>query len=240
MLRSVLAVALASLVAGCFNVGWSGPALEGSGVAGSRTVDVDPFEGVALGVPGVLTVTSGAAPLRVEGDDNLVEALVAEVEDGVLRLRAPRGESFRPELDFRMTVGADRLASVAVSGTGRVEADRAAADRVEVSVGGSGEADLAGIDAQAVGVSVAGSGEVVLGGRAESLEVEVAGSGDVDAAALDAGDAAVSVAGSGDVTVRASKALSVSVAGSGDVRYYGSPEVSTSIAGSGDVVRLDG
>ncbi|WP_412069854.1 head GIN domain-containing protein [Rubrivirga sp. IMCC43871] len=238
MLRLTFLAALAiAALAGCFNVGWSGSTVEGSGVSGSRTVDVSGIDGVRLAVPGVLVVTPGAAPLRIEGDDNVVEALVVDVDGGVLTLRAPRGESFQTDLDLRMTVGADRLESLDIAGSGRIEADGVRSETVAVSIGGSGDVSMMGLEAASLEVSVAGSGGVVVGGTAERVSVDIAGSGDVDAGALAAADVEVAVAGSGDVTVRAAKSLDVSVMGSGDVRYYGSPEVSQSIMGSGDVVR---
>lgn len=239
MLRlTFLAVLALVALAGCFNVGWSGSAVAGSGVEGSRTVDVSGIDGVRLAVPGVLVVTPGAAPLRIEGDDNVVEALVVEVDGGVLTIRAPRGTSFQPDLDLRMTVGVDRLESVAIAGSGHVEADDVRTDDLSVSIGGSGAVSLMGLEAASVAVSVAGSGGVVVGGTAERVSVDIAGSGDVDTGALAAADVEISVAGSGDVTVRAAKGLDVSVTGSGDVRYYGSPEVSQAVMGSGDVVRV--
>ncbi|WP_412060837.1 head GIN domain-containing protein [Rubrivirga sp. IMCC45206] len=241
MLRLVfVAVLAAAALAGCFNGNWGGSAVEGSGEPGARTVEVSGVDGVRLAVPGVLVVTPGAAPLRIEGDDNIVEALVADVDGGVLTLRAPRGESFQTALDLRMTVGVDRLERIEIAGSGRVEADGVRADAASVSIGGSGDVSMMDLETGALEVSVAGSGGVVVGGAADRVSVDIAGSGDVDAGALAVADAEIAVAGSGDVTVRAAKRLDVSVMGSGDVRYYGSPEVSQSIMGSGDVVRVDG
>ena len=236
MLRLAFVAAL-TLVAlgGCFNAGWGGAAVEGSGVAGTRTVEVPGAEAVRLSVPGTLTVTPGAAPLRIEGDDNLVERLVVEVRGTVLDVRAPGGESFRPDRPLRMTVGIASLRGIEIAGSGSVEARGVRSGDLDVSIGGSGDARVSDLEVGSVSVDIGGSGGVVLDGRADRLSVNVAGSGDVDAERLMVSDAEVSIAGSGDVTVYSTDRLDASIMGSGDVRYDGSPEVTRSVMGSGDV-----
>ena len=239
MLRLALVAPLAlAALAGCLGSEWGGSAVEGSGVAGSRTVEVAGAEAVRLSVPGELTVTRGAAPLQIEGDDNLVERLEAEVGGTVLVVRAPRGESFRPERPLRMTVGIESLRGVEVAGSGSVVARGVRTDELAVSIGGSGDVRASGLEAGAVSVNIGGSGSVTLDGRADRLAVNVAGSGDVEAEGLAVSDAEVSIAGSGDVTVSPAARLDVSIMGSGDVRYAGSPEVTQSVMGSGDVAPL--
>ena len=217
MHAAFLAVAL--VASGCFT--WtSGDPVDGSGDRATRTVDVDGVRSVRLALPGELVVERGAAPLVIEGDDNLVGRVEAEVEDGALAVRAPEGVRLRPDRPFRFRVGVDRLEGLAIAGSGGARASDVAADVLEVSI--------------------AGSGDVTLDGRVGRLAVRIAGSGDVDAADLAADEAEVRISGSGDVELRAEKTLDVRISGSGDVRYHGSAEVSRRVSGSGDVERAGG
>ena len=226
-------------LAACINVSWGdGEPVEGSGTVDTRTVDVSDVRTVRFATPGTLVIERGASPLEIEGDDNVIARVVAEVRgDGQLVIEAEDGYSLRPEAPLRYRVGVDGLEGIEVAGSGRVEARGAEADEFTVEIAGSGGADVSDVRADAVRVAVAGSGDVALAGRTGWLAVEIAGSGDIDAVELAADEAEVNIAGSGDVALRAEKTLDVSVAGSGDVRYYGSPEVSRSIMGSGDVMR---
>ncbi|WP_420455350.1 head GIN domain-containing protein [Rubrivirga sp.] len=241
-MRSALRLALvASLaLAGCFNVSWGeGERVEGSGTSATRTVDVAGVRSVSLATPGTLVVTDGAVPLVIEGDDNLIDRIEAEVRDGELVVAAERGVSLRPQAPLRFTVGVDRLEGVRIAGSGRVEATRAQADALTLAIAGSGALDVSGVRADAVTVSVAGSGDVTVAGRAGRLAVEIAGSGDVDAVGLQADQAEVQIAGAGDVTLWAEKALDVEIMGAGDVRYAGSPEVTRSVMGAGEITRVE-
>ena len=236
---ATLVVSLAFTAAGCFDVSWGDrEPLEGSGTAGSRTVEADGVREVHLAAPGTLVLEPGGGPLVIEGDDNIVERLAVEVEGGELSIAQPRGVTLRPDRPLRYRVGVGRLESVEIAGTGRVEGTGLEADDLEVEIAGSGAVDLGDLQASEVSVSMAGSGDVRLSGKAARLEVEIAGAGDVDAAGLASDEAEVEIAGAGDVTLRAARSLDVQIMGAGDVRYFGSPSVSRRVMGAGDVSRV--
>jgi hypothetical protein len=238
-MRNLLLLPLAvALLGGCAAADVLSQTVEGSGVSAVRTERADGVRRVALGAPGTLVVEVGrASDLRIEGDDNLVERLVVERENGTLRIRTPRNTNFDPALPLRYHVGVAALEGVSVAGSGRVEADGGSGGTFEVEVAGSGDAVVSGVRADAVALSRAGSGDAAVGGATGAVSVDIAGSGNADAGRLAARSATVSIAGSGDVTLRVSDRLDVEIAGSGDVRYYGDPEVHRAVAGSGDVER---
>src|SRR5690606_24688863 len=109
--------------------------VEGSGNRGTRTESARGVHRVALAAPGTLVVEVGrAGDLQIEGDDNLVDRLVVEREDGRLTIRAPRNQTFEPSLPLRYRLRVASLDGVSLAGSGRIEA--------------------AGIDADAFGVEV--------------------------------------------------------------------------------------
>ena len=226
------------LVSGCAtpSIAQRSRTLEGSGSPGSRTEEARGVHEVSLSVPGTLVIEVGReAPLRIEGDANIVDALVIERHGDELEIRAPRRTDLRPNRPLRLRVGVASLEGVSVAGSGDIEASGISARSFDASVAGSGTIVLSGLDARSVEVSIAGSGDIEIDGRAEDLEVSIAGSGNADLEDLAVHEADISIAGSGDSRVNVRDRLSASIVGSGDVHYVGDPRISRSIMGSGDV-----
>ncbi len=220
MTRSIAALLLASLTAlsGCNvsieNSGVGSSGIEGSGTMASETREVEAFTGIDFRGAGELHVEVGKPQsVAVAIDDNLLQIIRTEVRNG--KLVIDNTEPYRSNVGLTVTIGVEKLESVALSG--------------------SADARISGIDGGDFAVSVSGSGDVEASGRSDDLEINITGSGDVDLSELAAKDATVNIAGSGDVRVHATDTLQVSIAGSGDVKYRGSPKVSRSIAGSGNV-----
>ncbi len=219
-LRSLPALAclvLAVLTTSCYVVRET---RHGSGIEGSETRDVQAFHAISVAGRADLHVVVGGAPsVRLTIDDNLLEYVVTEVDDGRLEIRMRDGFRYHADIPLRVEVAAPMLDGV--------------------SLAGSGDVDIRGVRAAHFEVSIDGSGDMRLDGETDTLEVSIAGSGDVDSLALHSRRADVSIAGSGSVRVHASEDLDVSVAGSGDVGYSGEPNISRSIMGSGSVYAAD-
>lgn len=229
------------LVSGCTNhsIAQRSQTINGSGSPGSRTETISGIHEVSLSVPGTLVIEVGReTPLRIEGDDNIVEVLVIERNGSELEIRAPRRTSLNPNRPLRLHLGVASLEGVSVAGSGQIEAEGIHADAFNASVAGSGDIVIGRLDARSVEVSIAGSGDIVIDGQANNLEVSIAGSGNAHVDDLSVHEAEVSIAGSGDVRLNVSEHLSVSIVGSGDVRYVGDPHIDRSIMGSGDVKPL--
>ncbi|MCH7976946.1 MAG: DUF2807 domain-containing protein, partial [Bacteroidetes bacterium] len=178
-------LSLYSLLALLLLVGYATPSfaqrsqtIDGSGSPGSRSVEARGVHEISLSVPGTLVIEVGReAPLRIEGDDNIVDAIIVERDGDELKIRAPRRTSLRPNRPLRLYVGVASLQAVSVAGSGQIEAEGIRAGSFEASVAGSGSIVIGGLDANSVQVSVAGSGDVVMDGRADELEISIAGSG---------------------------------------------------------------
>ncbi|NNF56821.1 MAG: DUF2807 domain-containing protein [Rhodothermaceae bacterium] len=238
MRLSLYFLAVLLLVSGCAtpSIAQRSRALEGSGTPGSRTEDARGVHDVSLSVPGTLVIEVGRdAPLRIEGDANIVGALVIDRDGNELEIRAPRRTNLRPNRPLRLRMGVASLESVSVAGRGQIEAAGISADDFDASVAGSGTIILGGLDARTVAVSIAGSGAITIDGQAEELDLSIAGSGDADVEDLAVYEADISIAGSGNAFVNVSELLSASIVGSGDVRYHGNPDIRRSVMGSGDI-----
>lgn len=231
MRLSLLATALCLpvLTCGCFihigghgeGLSWgmgAGERVQGDGVLAQESRSVAGFDRVeALGTLEIVVQLGDAFGLEVSGDRNVLEHVITEVEDGILRVHLESG-SYSLEQPLRVAISAPELSGFASTGSGNVH--------------------VSGLDAAEFTVSIMGSGDLQLSGVAERLLIRQAGSGNVNALECSCQIVRIDGLGSGDVTVNATEHLSVRSQGSGDVGYVGDPEVKVSILGSGDCEQI--
>lgn len=210
------------------------------GAEGRLAPPVSGFNGVRLAVPGKMEVIQGdAESVSITGKDEDLARVEAVVEDGVLHIRAKERItkwSWNPE--FRITVNARRVESLAISGSGDILAKSLRTPSLKLAISGSGDIKVPSLDTEKATLAISGSGDMHLAGRAATVVTHISGSGTIKGERLDAKQATVSISGSGDAFVWARESLLVKIAGAGDVRYYGDPTVEKRIAGSGSVKRL--
>lgn len=210
MVRSMLLFSLIFLI-GCSSH-WSGK--KGSGVVTTQSREIEAFEKLEFaGAGNIDLVVGGETHLEVVADDNLLEDIVTEVVDGVLKINFK--ESLAPSQTIQFKIITDQLNSLQIAGSSR-------------SV-------ITGIESENFDISIAGSADIECSGIAEKTTIDIAGAGSIKALDLTSRYAKLSISGSGSVEINAVDELGVSIAGSGKVRYTGSPTISQSIAGVGSV-----
>ena len=253
--HSITFALIALLGVGC------GPVIEGSGKVTTETRQVSNFSQVELSGIGDVSVTQGdTETLRIEAEDNLIPYITTEVHGDTLEI------GFKPDMPlniwptkpikFYLTM--KNVTGLLVRGSGNINAERLAADQLQLTVSGSGNVNINQLDVKALTNTISGSGDILvdqlkadttttmingsgncsLAGETTGQSTRISGSGDYLAFDLKSQSAAMHVTGSGDVQAWVTEALDASVAGSGDVKYYGTPNVSQHIAGSGNVSGL--
>jgi hypothetical protein len=203
------------------------------------------FNAVALGGSFDVYITQGSTEsVKVEAPDNIIDHIITEVDNGVLKIYNKNdnnfhwGDLFGNHKKIAVYVVAKDLNAISVSGSGDIFFKEGIhTNSLRIKVSGSG--DMYGkVDVKNLESGISGSGDVKLSGRAENSAVTVSGSGDFEARGLVTSNTIVRVSGSGDASVNASNSISASISGSGDVRYTGGAKsVSSSKSGSGDVQR---
>ncbi len=219
---------------------WSwGAKVSGSGNIKTEARAVSGFNGISLSIPAKAEIIQGASEgISIETDDNILPLIETVIDDGKLKIRFKDRNMSVSTKTLRMTINVKSIDSLAVAGSGDVQAATLQVTTLKTSIAGSGDVRIANLDAATVIVSIAGSGDFTAGGKSNTLEAKIAGSGDIKAEKLATNNVKVSIAGSGDAKVWAKDTLKISVAGSGDVAYYGDAKVTQSVAGSGSVKRL--
>lgn len=187
----------------------------------------------------VILVDGNEGRITLEGEENLLEYVVTEVKNGVLKIKTERGINLKPSRykdGITITVPIEEIGGVVLSGSGDIIGKtRINAGEFSATVSGSGDVTL-DLDANSVRATLSGSGDITLNGSAQSLDATVSGSGDIDAYELETDHVEVTVSGSADVAVTANKSLKGRVSGSGDIHYRGNPDkIDTKTSGSGSV-----
>ena len=200
---------------------------------------VTAFTAIMLAAPVKLELVQGEAEgLVLQGDARALADIESVVEGGVLKVRVKPGVRFLDGGRITGTVQVRQLESLAIHGSGDLNAAKLAARDFALSIHGSGDIRIGTLTATKLDAAIHGSGDIQLAGSAERFALRIAGSGDVKAADLESREVSVSIAGSGDARVWAREQLQVKIAGSGDVRYRGEPKVAPAILGSGTIKRL--
>jgi hypothetical protein len=234
-------------------------------IRGSRdmvTVDleVEEFDRISIMGSGDVALKQGGGPsILVTIDDNLLEYLQAEVENGQLILgfdpEKSRTKDLRPSRTITFDITLPDLSELAIYGSADVKADEMELDQFTIDIYGSGDVWMDHLLCSEVAMNVFGVGDIeVLDLKADHLEVSIPGIGTVRLAGevieqdivlpgsgrylsrnLQSKIADVRMSGMADAKIWVTDELYADIVGSGDLQYYGNPEVFHSGIGSGDL-----
>ena len=156
--------------------------------------------------------------LEVEGDDNVLNVVTAEVSNNVLRLRNSKNYSSDEPVKFRISV--PNLEGLTVEGAGKVDVKGLSNDKFEINSEG----------APAINVS----------GKTKFINIDSSGAGKIDTHNLHAERAVVDSKGVAQIDLDVADQLDVTISGPSSVYYKGDPKVNKTIHGPGKVERRGG
>ncbi|MBD3367326.1 MAG: hypothetical protein GF405_03990 [Candidatus Eisenbacteria bacterium] len=225
-------------LAGCDVPGMG--SIPGSGVSATDERVVSSFDRLSAGGFGELVIHFGEGEyVTVEGDDNIVPDVETRVRGGELTIGLARG-NYDPKLPLRITVGANELLAVDVSGAVDVTAERLRGQTLDLTVSGAASASIASIDVGELVVNVSGAGDCVLsGGTVDVLRVTASGAGSLSARDVECRVAEAAASGAGDVLLHVLEDLDASASGAGSILYSGSPAVRKHTSGAGSVTSVE-
>ena len=217
---------------------WGNKRVKGNGNVTTETRKTGDYDGISVGgFFDVILVKGTEGKVKVEGEENILEYIITEVERGTLKIKVEKGINLKTTRRLTVTVPVKNIESVSLGGSGNIKSEvRLKADSFDVSLGGSGNITLS-VDANSLKTSIGGSGNIKLSGSADKMKVSIAGSGTVKAYELQVNSIKASIAGSGDIRVSVKDEIKATVAGSGSIYYKGNPpKIDTKSVGSGSVV----
>ncbi len=219
----------------------NGKKITGNGEVITKNRNTSEYDVIKLkGSLDVSLVSGAEGKITIEGESNLIEYVLTEVEEDVLKISVKKGYYLKVSKGKKLvvTVPFKDINKVTLSGSGDIySTDTIKAANFKTGISGSGDIKLA-IEAQNAEGYVTGSGDLSLSGSSESFDCKVTGSGDLEAYQLNAKEVIASVTGSGDIHVTATSSIKARITGSGDILYKGNPELEDKkVSGSGDITR---
>ena len=266
-MKSTLLVSLATVVMVFASVAcdtgqaeWKSQRVDGSGSVVRVSRGVSGFTGVHLSTIGTVYVKIGKTEgLEIEAEENLIEYIETEVEDGTLKIsnRKKFNLKAREPIKYFITVrNLDRIAlsssgdavlphiederfAIALSSSGDLEVKSLAVEDLDVNISSSGDAYIGMIGAGSIDATLSSSGDLQIdGGEVGHLKLKISSSGDFDGVDLKAERAKVKISSSGDAYVWVTDDLVATLSSSGSVHYAGDPSVTKQISSSGKVKRM--
>jgi hypothetical protein len=187
-----------------------------------------------------IIASQGNYNIKIEADQNLLQYVETNIENGRLIVRFKDGISLMHFNGAKVYATAPELNAFETHGSGNISSQGKISDKnkIDIAISGSGDIQLE-LDCPEIKTGTHGSGNITLSGETKNLSSRTSGSGNVKAANLKAESVKVSIHGSGDTEVFASESLAADISGSGDVHYKGAPKVNTSVHGSGSVTKMN-
>ncbi len=176
--------------------------------------------------------------ITIEGEENLLEHIVTEIENNALIVKVEKGVNLKTSWNkgIKITIPFEDIEKISLSGSGDIwNQDTIITDNLSIDLAGSGDIKLT-VKTESLNSNISGSGDIKVLGETNNLETKVTGSGDFHGYELNADNTEAYVTGSGDIKVVSNKMLKARVTGSGDIQYKGNPEKEdTKVVGSGSI-----
>lgn len=230
-------------VYGLFIIGFATNAqsqkIKGNGHVVTETRKTSEYDAIkSSGFFDIELVAGKEGNITIEGEENIISAIIVEVQDNTLKIYTKKNANLYPSMGKKVeiTIPFEKISELALSGSGDIHSkDAIKNDKFVARLSGSGDVDLF-VDTNSFEFNLSGSGDVKLKGSSDNLAVRLSGSGDIEASNLKAKNADVSISGSGDVKINCNGSLTAKVSGSGDITYAGNPEKrDVKVSGSGSI-----
>ncbi len=242
-MKRLKSIALALLISaglllvnqGCFNLGPFG-GIRGEGQTVEKKVEFREIRGVVVHNSAEVLLSQGSRQdVIIKAQENILENLILDVENGILHIRNERPVWQAEPIIVKMVI-AD-LEILKLSGSGSVQTETGFRDQrvIESAISGSGTISL-NTNAREIKAKISGSGTIELKGTCNDLDLNISGSGGVLGYAMETRKVNCQISGSGNIRVYASDRLEARISGSGNVYYRGNPKISSNVSGSGDLI----
>jgi hypothetical protein len=189
--------------------------ITGSGISKTETREVESFDKIDVSGVGKVVVRFGPEQsLKVTADDDLLEYISTNVNNGKLRIRLTESLNVVSKIQYDIVV--NNLTSLGLSGATSF--------------------DIEGLDGDEFTLDLSGATSGSASGTVQHLKVGISGAGSANLSELQSATADVNLSGASSAEVFASESFNGSVSGVGKIDVYGSPDdVRESTSGVGKI-----
>ena len=226
-----------------------------------ETRPINDVSGVVLAIQGHMVIEVGEEEsLVIEGEDNIIDNITSEVQNGVLYIKSRNNLPLRNLKPIYYYLTVKDLNKIVISSSGDIEAPDLQANHFSVTLSSSGDlvmgdldtetltvrlsssgnTKMDGLEANSLDINISSSGDLdILGGEVEYQDITISSSGSYNARELESENADVLLSSSGTATILVKDQLTANLTSSGDLRYLGNPDLDVSISSSGRITSLD-
>ena len=226
-----------------------------------ETRPISDVSGVVLGIQGHMVIEVGEEEsLVIEGEDNIIDDITSEVQNGVLYIKSRNNLPLRNLKPIYYYLTVKDLNKIVISSSGDIEAPDLQANHFSIILSSSGDLVMGDLETETLSAKLSSSGNVkmgmleadsldvnlsssggldILGGEVNSQDIIISSSGSYHARELESETADVLLSSSGSATILVNDQLTANLTSSGDLRYLGSPEMDVSLSSSGHITHLD-
>ncbi|QES90643.1 head GIN domain-containing protein [Rhizosphaericola mali] len=229
----------ALLFASCFN--FNGKRVKGNGNIATLTKSVNEFHNVDLSGTFDIYLTQGpTAPVKIEGDDNIISHIKITQTGDKLELGTEDGFKYSTSKSIKVYLTSPQFKSIDVSGAGDIKGTNqlTSNDELSVSTSGAGNIDL-DIDAPKFSTDISGAGDIKLKGQIKDGSISISGAGSAHCYDLLTENLTIDISGMGSADVFASKTLNAQISGAGSISYKGTATVTKQVSGMGSIKKAD-
>ena len=231
-----IALALPFLLCSCRFM--LGKKVRGNGVIKSEDHEVSSFKDVEVsGSINVYVSQGDIKPVKVEGDENLLQYVEVAQEGNKIIVRNRPGFNLIPTGDMRIYITAPVYNSIEVSGACDIigQTKIVNPENLELQASGAGDIKME-VDAPGLTAEISGSGSIDLRGQTKDVDLGLSGAGHAHCYDLLSENTKVDISGAGSAEVYASVKLDAEVSGAGSVSYKGNaPTVIQHVSGVGSI-----
>jgi len=214
--------------------------------ARSPLAEGESFTGLKFKSVGRVILVQGDAPsLKLEGNQEFLDQVKAEVLDGVLTLKYDSDVSDWTELTWigqehslNYFVTVKDLSEIDLAGAGSIHCEALQGESLVLKHSGAGLMEINDLKFNHLEVDLGGLGEIRLKGEVQKQQVDLGGAGSYSAEGLKSQQCDVEISGVGSAKVWVEETLTAQVTGAGSIRYKGSPSVDQSNTGLGTIKPL--
>jgi len=262
-LISMMICSAVMLTTACGNVhvvnGITGKNLKGNGVLIEKERGKMDFRAInSSGSVDVIIADVADAPVKVSGDENLIDSIETYVKDGILNVHFKKGFNYSTERGLKVIVPNNgQINKITASGSSDVNIEGCVIAK-DIYISGRGSSDVKGnikaencelnfkgssdykgnIETVTCKVDCSGSSDCIISGSADVCDISMSGSSDFKGFDFVVNRFSCSTSGSSDVQVTCNGELNVRASGSSDVYYKGDAKIiSQHLSGSSDLKR---
>jgi hypothetical protein len=211
-----LVLLLPLLLAGCHH--GRGSEVTGSGKRAIQKREISPFTSISTEGAFTIEVTCQKdLSLEVEGDDNVLEFVTAEVGSNVLRLKNTKSYSVNEPVKIKISV--PNLEGISVNGAGKIE--------------------IKGMNNEKFEIDSNGAPSITVSGNTKLVDIDTNGAGQIDTRKLHALRGVVDSKGVSKIDLDVADQLDITVSGPSTVTYRGDPVVNKTVNGPGKVQKRE-